>query len=62
MIEDSLTSKKPTGVVDMEVEEEVAQATEGTIKPTVKKVIPNILQTQLLIYVESWLVGIGTLD
>ena len=45
MIEDTLTSKTPTSVVDMAVEEEGAQATEGTIKPTVKKVRPNILQT-----------------
>ena len=53
MIEDTLTSKYPTGVVDMAVQEEAAQATEGTVKTTVKKVSPNILQTQLLISVKS---------
>ena len=37
MIEDTLTSKTPTSVVDMVVEEEAAQATEGTLKPAVKK-------------------------
>ena len=53
MIEDTLTSKTPTGVVDMAVEEEATQVTKGTVKTTVKKVSPNILQTQLLISVKS---------
>ena len=37
MIEDTLSSETPTSVSDTAEDEEAAQATEGTIKPKVKK-------------------------